>query len=204
VQNKTVWIFTHGILNCPGWSKGITDQQVTWVIKNLGLPAEKFEYTSDALFRWVRQPKRIRDYTEFVNQFGQDWTVNLVGHSNGCDIICRALPSLRPIESLHLLSGACEADCWANGINSAMMAGKLTRVTCYVAGKDCAMKAAWLSRALRCIGLGYGTLGLTGPLRPNSARIVTVREQLFGHSEWFDGENFEKTMRRLTQGASAV
>jgi pimeloyl-ACP methyl ester carboxylesterase len=195
---KCVYIFINGILNYPGSAHGWTDSAVTWTHNRTACAAEKFEYFTPMLTRRFTQKKHVREFSALVNSYGLDWTVNLVGHSNGCDIICRALPGLRPIESMHLISGACEADCWANGINSAMTAGRLWAVTCYVAGKDAAMKAAWLSRALRCVGLGYGTLGLTGPLRGNSKRITTVREPEYGHSTWFEPENFERTMRRIT------
>jgi hypothetical protein len=50
---------------------------------------------------------------------------------------------------------------------------------------------------LRAFGLGYGTLGYAGPAHMTArAQSVTgiIKRDTFGHSSWFDVDNFHGTM----------
>lgn len=204
-----VFIFVNGILANPGAHDGWTDRAVTWVHLHTHHRAEKFEYHARALTRRLRQGFHAAALRALVRSY-RDRIVHLVGHSNGCDIILRAIaaPGLPRIASLHLIAGACEADFRINGLNDALLDAKVGQVYAYVAGHDSAMKWARVSRLLfGWAGLGYGTLGLTGPLNVDSAlqdearshpAVVLVRENSYGHSSWFDGANFERTLRRVT------
>lgn len=123
-------------------------------------------------------------------EFYQGWEIVLVGHSNGCDVICDTL-KLNPnvqIHELHLISAACEADFEKNGINAI----KASRVVIYIATKDKALKLATLKPAR---WLGYGVLGKTGPANVRlGQRLSIFEEEEFGHSDWFSDTNFDTTM----------
>lgn len=198
------YIFVNGIMNNPGSAEGWTDRAVTWVHTHTPDRAEKFEYFCTPMFRRFGQRERADNLAKLLRSYyGQPLT--LVGHSNGCDLICRALQlGMTTVARVLLFSGACDANFEANGLNEALSRGEVQLVECFRAGKDNAMKFAKVS--LTCLswcGLGYGTLGLTGPLKVDTLVLspLVVRETVepgFGHSTWFEAGNFAHTMKRVT------
>lgn len=213
---RRVFIFANGILTLPGDSDGWTDRAVTWTHLWTEARGEKYEYACGALTRRIKQQSRAEALAKMVRYYAdcvgrnpkqghqQKWHINLVGHSNGCDIILRTLallPEHLKIESIHLIAAACEADFDANGLNRWLWDGHLGRVAIYSGGKDDALKFAKLtSRILKPFGLGYGSLGLTGPINPaETIRIQEFHQNDFGHSDWFAPGNFATTMNYVTQ-----
>lgn len=224
-MSPSLFIFVNGILNKPGAHNGWTDRAVSWIHQHTEHQAEKFEYLSGAFTRRFTQKAHaialqsiINSYrdeeTQFFGKAPRARTIHLVGHSNGCDIILRALtpsggaPMLARIESVHLIAGACEADFEKNGLNDLLMDGRIQRVVIYVGGRDQAMRAARVSQWLvGWLGLGFGTMGLSGPKNvdriltidtPIPEEVAVVREPQFGHSTFFDKAHFDTTMRKLT------
>jgi predicted alpha/beta hydrolase family esterase len=196
------FIFVNGILNCPGSSNGWTDRAVTWIHTHTEHRAEKFEYFSPVIFRRWFLKDWTNDLAELVAKYAGKPLV-LVGHSNGCELICRTVKiSGAQIRGLHLISGACAADFYTNGLNAALKANRVGKVVAYVAEKDLPMKIARVSQNLiGWLGLGYGTLGLNGPLRTAievENRVMPVRQPDFGHSTWFLDENFDDLMKTIT------
>jgi pimeloyl-ACP methyl ester carboxylesterase len=190
-----IFIFVNGILNCPGDHDGWTDRAATWVNVRTKDRAEKFEYFCGPLTRRLRLNSHAQDLAHLVAQY-HDHRVVLVGHSNGCELICRALRvSGVRIEDVHLISGACSPDFNRNGLAEVMESGRVQRVVVYVAGKDLPMRLAkWTGKLLGLFGLGYGTLGHRGPLN-HPAGVRVVIEPGYGHSTWFeDNVNFNKLM----------
>lgn len=201
-----VFIFVNGILSDPGAHDGWTDRAVSWVHRNTVHQAEKFEYHSRALTRRLRQQLHANALRALLRGYS-DRIIHLAGHSNGSDIILRALDGLfMRVATVHLISGACEASFTKNKLNGALLDARIGQVYVYVAGSDRAMRWARLSQRLfGWLGLGYGTLGLAGPLEVDPALqdmvrrgVVTIWEREFGHSTWFDKDHFETTMRRIT------
>lgn len=199
-----IYIFVNGIMNDPGAAHGWNDRAVTWIQTRTEAEAEKFKYFCDIIFRRLFQFGHARDLAEMISDYaGRE--IHLVGHSNGCDLICRALNITETkVAGVHLLSGACDADFQLNGLNVCMAAGQVDFIYCYVAGQDFAMKCASLSqRFLRWLGLGYGILGFAGPKSVAfTTRVRTITENSFGHSTWFLPENFDRTMERITDPRS--
>lgn len=212
-----LYIFVNGILNKPGAHNGWTDRAVSWVHQHTGHQAEKFEYLTGALTRRFTQNLHAVALRSLINSY-KGRPIHLVGHSNGCDIIVRALtgePMLAQIASVHLIAGACEADFEKNGLNRLLLDSKVGRVAIYVGGQDKAMRAARVSQwVVGWLGLGFGTMGLTGPKNVDralavnvgqfsevfmlSAEVTVINEPKFGHSTFFDKAHFEETMRRVT------
>lgn len=213
-MKPTVYIYVNGILTLPGASDGWTDRAVTWTHLNTQHRAEKFEYFSGALTRRLWQARRGRKLARMIGFYlKQGWRIHLVGHSNGCDVILRALNELRHdplpggrltlIESLHLFGAACDADFDRNWLNSMLSSGDVQRVRIYVGGRDWALRIAYYTeKVLRWVGLGYGTLGRTGPIGVwcnNSKKVETVVEPQFGHSTWWGQDAiFHRTMEEIT------
>ena len=120
-----------------------------------------------------------------------------MGHSNGADVIVdmlRHFPQCPRIRHLHLVCGATEGDFRKNGLNCAMMLGRVGDVTVYCAGQDRTLR---LAHTLPGRLLGYGTMGLTGPLNllPGiAARVRTGIWPGYGHSDCWADLNFDSTM----------
>lgn len=206
---KRLLIVVNGILTAAGDAEGWTDRAVVWVFRAcasrgtpLELVADKFEYTSGALTRRWGQAKRGRQLAARVRDLASaGWEVDLAGHSNGCDIIARALPliPLGGVHTLHLLAGAVEA----GPIAEAIRLVQVQHVHLHVAGRDRALQLArWSRRLLGWAGLGYGSLGREAEARAfaavheDSCTVHVYPE--FGHGDFFAEEHFEATMRSIT------
>ena len=215
---RRVFLFVNGIHVLPGDAEGWTDRAVTWTHIHTDARGEKFEYATTFATRLIRQQARAEKFARMIGYYakshhggteGTEWEINLVGHSNGCEIILRTLRFLQKetkgtkIGSIHLIAAACEADFWRNGLNELLADGLLGRACVYVGGKDRALKIAKATEpVLRMFGAGYGSLGLTGPINPLFVRagcIETIVEPEFDHSTWFEkGERFDRTMGMVT------
>lgn len=193
-----VFLFVNGILNRPGCHDEWTDRAATWVNTRTQDRAEKFEYFCGALTRRLFINRHAADLAHLISQYAGKRVV-LVGHSNGCELICRALRMTGvAIDQVHLISGACSADFNRNGLNDLIETQMVKRVVVYVAGADLPMRLAiWSQKLLGWIGLGYGSLGYKGPVKltPGAAmRVKQVAQPTFGHSTWFEPEHFHQTM----------
>lgn len=197
-----------GILTKPGLIDNWPELACRWIDRQRpDINAERYEYYSPATLRGMGEAGRAADLATVLGDYIDD-RLTLVAHSNGADVVVRALkllPKTQVIETIHLLSPACEADWTTNGLNVAMAAGRVGFVDVWIAGKDTALGFwARLSRIppLSWIpGLSYGLLGRDGPqgVQPDLASRVSVQaEPDYGHSTWWDAANFDDTMRRLT------
>lgn len=204
-MTKRVSIFVCGILTFPGASRNWTGRAVTWTHRHTDQRAEKIEYFVGPISRAFGQRHRAHKLARTL-EFYEGWDINLVGHSNGCDVILDTLREMpwMPIRSLHLISAACSADSRANGLDE-LLSGRavpfsrpsepiVQRATVYIAGRD---RALLLAGTITGKALGYGTLGRTGPviwMHP----VHVVKEPAYGHSDWFTPDNFDSTMKNVT------
>lgn len=193
-----VYIFINGIMNNPGCSDNWTDRAVTWMHTNTlpnVIPSEKFEYFTGPLLRRVFQQYRANKLTRMLSfYFAKGYEVVLVGHSNGCDIICRVLAEVEhPVKEVHLIAAACDEPVYEPG-----MVGDLF---VYIGGQDKAMKLARFSKKLLGkLHLGYGSLGGMDPklARDKFGEEHVVYHPSFGHSTWFEkGPIFDMTMMTI-------
>ena len=172
----------------------------TWFNVNMGnVDTDRSDYFCTAIGRRFHQQRRIDRAKAVIGTYLGRWDMTIACHSNGDDIILKALAQLKwpRVENLHLISGACEADFDRNGLNVALANGKIGNVSVYVAGKDKALGfVGWFKPAR---WLGYGTLGLKGPMNVEEhvkSMVMTVFKPAYGHGDWFtEGANFEETMR---------
>lgn len=202
MRSEPVYIVVNGILVSPGDARGWTDRAVTWLHNEaeVNVQAEKFEYFASALTRRIRQQAHAEDLAALIRRYnGRE--LHLVGHSNGCDLILRALRlTLTPIRSIHLIAAACDEDFDRNGLNEALVSLRLRAVHLYTSPDDGVLK--WLARPSRLLfgwlGLGYGLLGLVGPKFEAAPDCVTRDDRPgYGHSTWFSDEHFVETFRLI-------
>lgn len=185
-------------MNQPGASTNWNGRAVTWTHTRTDNWAEKIEYFCSPIGRAFGQDKRAEKLTSTLGYY-KGWDIVLVGHSNGAAVILEALriAGYPRIEAIHLVSGACEADFWQNGLNAALIANEIGKVFVYVGGKDMAMRYArtWLAR-----WLGYGTLGLHGAINIADVckdSVGTLTWPDFGHSDCFHDDHFDSTMKHF-------
>lgn len=200
-MSQRIYIFANGILNFPRSSHGWTDRAVIWC-EQRGLLAGKFEYFCPALTRRIWQGWNTEKLVDKLAEH-RDRPITLVAHSNGCELVCRAMRrAIVEGVRIHFLSPATDASFDRNGLNQAMSDGRVESAAIHWGGRDRAMWFAWLSlKAFGWLGLGYGTLGLTGPKNvspEHSQRVLSHCEPSFGHSSWFAALWFEQTMRAVT------
>jgi len=154
------------------------------------------------------QRRRARNLARLIDSYKGN-EIHLVGHSNGCDLICRALKQINtPVETIHLIAPATDADFGKNGLNEALSMERLGKVYVYAGEDDWPMKLAYYTRkVLSKIGLGYGSLGYNGPQNIADEdwveRRVTFRIYCdYGHSTFFKPQVFHTIMRTIALSLS--
>jgi len=204
---KTLYLFINGILTRPSDPKGWTDRAVTYIQARCECgSAEKFEYFSGAMTRRLFQSGRVDIAADIVRNYIGDHRIVLVGHSNGCDIICRLIERYGfIIKEAHLFAAAAEKDFNRNGLNEALTDNRLGLVHVYTSREDDVLK---YGGGLTCglfgwCGMGYGTLGYSGPTNVrDKTRVFVHQNDRMNHGDWFAGENFLWSMQSVTQGNS--
>jgi len=199
----------NGILTCPGKSEGWTDRAVTHAHLDMDVFAEKLENFTGIFTRMLFQEKRARFVARIANKYlERGWNVYLRGHSNGCDIIRRALShTASPIEAAQLVAPAVEPDFERNGFNRLLREGKVKRLMVCWSPNDRTLRLARHSHAvLNILGNAYGILGLIGPqnVAPDvESRVTAVANVQYDHGDWLAKENLLATMELLHAPASS-
>lgn len=215
---RRIYIFANGIRVSAETSLTTWNHRAAiWVNLHTPFKAVPFSYHTKALLRWIRQGRRAEELCRMLELCrAGGFEIHLAGHSNGCDLILRALETFSGrIESIHLFEAAAEADCSMNGLNARISKGQLGALHCYCSRGDEALMIARISRVLawplqplRALGyrLGYGSLGLEGPqgllapdlLEANGCKAEVVFRDSFDHSTWFENGHFEPTLKAIT------
>lgn len=216
---RRVFIPINGIRTIPRDKRSWPERFADWIFNRTSDFADPFEYFSLASTKSLFQAARVRDLVALANSHLEKRLV-LVGHSNGCDIICQALPLIgRPVESVHLFAGAVEHDFDCNNLNAALVGGQVARVYVYASSRDNVLR--YLARPSRlALGLfgikkiGYGFLGYQAAVAPKSLNIdpvigprvslVNRSAEGFAHSTWFEGEEFERTLQFILSAEEAI
>lgn len=201
-MKRTVVINVNGILTWPGSATAWTDVATTELISQ-GIATEKFEYWAMPMTRRLMQHVRAQRLAEMIKHHYQRGAFVVAwGHSNGCDLILRALRMGCRLHSVHLMAPAVEEDMEANGLNHAIYTMMLGRAYIYTGGKDWPMKLAhWTGKLLKPLGLGYGTMGLTGPINTEpmlEAHVDHMHVPDYGHGTWFHPEHMHNTLRLVS------
>lgn len=205
MSRRAAIIFVPGILQHPDGVDDWADAAVAWTHSHTQFVADRYEYRSGALTRWLGQAKRVSDLSSLCDMY-RGIPLRLVGHSNGVELILRMLREKgNRIASIHLFAGAASADCDKNGLNEVMGNQRLGWCHLYGSRNDGVLKkwARLSSRLFGWAGLGYGDIGRVGPSGANEAVLsrstVDWRDE-YGHSTWFSNDKFESTMRLVTRG----
>lgn len=207
-----VYICINGILTRNEDIDAWNDRLAAWIDVHTPYKATVDKYFSTVFLRFLGQPARVHNLLKLIERYS-DFDIVLVGHSNGCDVIVRALNHLmeksaaRSVLQAHLFAAAAEVDFDRNGMNKVLRSLTLNTLFLYGSYSDSVLRLAkqsygWLLPCFR-----YGYLGLDGPqnvasdVLPNVARLWMP---WFDHSTWWmeEGGYFERTARMIV-GAPA-
>lgn len=197
---ERIQIYIPGIDTWPGCSKNWSGRAVTYTHCNSEYKAEKVEYFCGPIGRAFGQKGRAAKLYKTLSFYYRYRVRVLVGHSNGTDVILtmmRDFPAFPRVDALHLVCGATDADFVTNGLNRLLANNRVGQVFVYVAGQDMALRVAhtWLGKVL-----GYGVLGLHGPLNIGAgleSRVATINTSpwdSYGHSGCWGDSQFRNTM----------
>jgi len=198
---RTLFLAINGIRFRPGNAHGWPERFCDYINFRTpdGVVADRREYYTSALTRFIGQRKRTDELARKVSRANQSgYRVVLVGHSNGCDIIARLLRDVgAAVASCHLFAPAAQEEDFEDAITNNVV----KRIHIYGSLNDEALQFAAITRVL-CgwAGLGYGSLGLRGGefAAKHHGRVSDHSNHSYGHSTWFtEGPIFEKTMRMI-------
>lgn len=215
-MSKTRYILINGIHTLPSDKQAWTDRMAVWLSYLCGncQSAFRLEYFTPFLMV-TRSLINRRQRKKLVNQIRSapaDAVVVLVGHSNGCDIICDALGQLLnenaetlaglPELRLVLVAGAVEHNFEKNYINSAMHVDLVSQCTVLASKNDRVLK--WVARPSRWIffRMGYGYLGYQAAVDVKSLKILfpkqveVIIDDDQNHTSWLAQDKcFDETAR---------
>lgn len=165
-------------------------------------------YAANALDVGQGEGQRVQTFADILRAYPgvecHGW-----GHSNGTRVVLDGWAATGPdvrtrprLTTVHLLCGACDADCDANGINAGLLAGTLGDVFIYVADQDEAMRIedTLPGKALFQLPFGHRPLGLAGPENVNPAvgeRVHVIHWPAYGHSTCWDADHFSGTVTQV-------
>lgn len=166
-------------------------------------------YATNALTVGANEGERVQTCGNILKSY-PGLELHGMGHSNGTRVILDGWQAAGrpPIATIHLLCGACDADCDSNGINDGLLSGLIGDVFVYVATQDEAMRIenTLAGKALFQLPLGHQPLGLAGPQNVNPAvmsRIHVIDWTGFGHSTCWDDQHFDATVAQILDMAES-
>lgn len=191
------YFFVNGILTNPGDIHGWNDRAER-AFENAGLIADRYEYKSGAITRFLGQQKRVNDIAEILSEINR--RIIYVGHSNGCELFSKLIQKTDlEFDAVHLFAPATWADFDSNGFNEALEDKRIMNLFIYGSKKDNTLK--WGNRLtgwLKFSGLGYGDLGYSGVKNVResvSHRVHFMWKNNMEHSDWFRAWHFEDSMK---------
>lgn len=199
---RHVFLFVNGILTSPGNARAWTDRAVQWMnvrpAPGQEVVSDKFEYFSPALLRRLFQGRHARELAYTLSQY-QGARLHLVGHSNGCDLIARAIARTQlHVSTVHLIAAAIDRDFRKNGFGPLLASGQVGACFCFCSLADTVLTRWARASRLATFGLlGYGDLGAYGAAEPWPRRVHHVVRSGLGHSDWFAGGEFDRTLQSV-------
>jgi pimeloyl-ACP methyl ester carboxylesterase len=208
-MDKVVYIFVCGILTRRASSNNWTGKAVTHSIVKKNVFAEKIEYFVTPILRAFGQNRRIEKLRSTLNWYiNNGFKVILICHSNGGDVALKALKKERwpRIEKVILFSPATNRNL---GYLKNELGRNIGFLKILIGKKDLPLKTVnFLIKITNFLSfgllkdwiIGYGTLGINGPIGippEKDPYVLTLEFDDYGHSDWFSDENFEKTMSEI-------
>lgn len=194
-MNRTAYIFVPGILNYPGSASEWTDKAVTWIhVRQTCEAAEKFEYMALPISRRLMAKRRAEQLAALIDRYpAAAFNLVLAGHSNGCDLISRALwIADRPANTVHFFSPAVPADPAFHRLPRLLSGGRVGFLHLYIAGHDGVLSRSHLG--------GLPVENVRAQFRDEHHTMVYGQPK-FGHSSWWGPAQFEATMNLIAPGA---
>ena len=204
---KPAFLFINGV-RCDPEDRDLWVWRAHRHVDRLGAESVPFPYHTWAVLRFSEQTGHVVDVARELHILYTELDplrpVVVAAHSNGVALVLAALKLIAPSPlHLHLFAGAADPDCERNGLNAAIRAGKVASAAFYCSANDAALK--WPARLSRWLTLGLGGYGDVGRIGPKNyvadGRVRTVWDDRMGHSDWFAGANFERTMRMVVASA---
>jgi hypothetical protein len=201
-MKKTIFIGVPGIRNFPGDDKNWVGRFVTHIQTKTPFIAEKVEYYSLAITRFLHNKKRANKLYRTLS-FYKDYNIVIFCHSNGGDLVLDCLNYYNDwpnIKCINFICSAGEADFNKNNLNKQLKDNRIDKVNLYIAKNDKALK---LAHTFWGKILGYGVMGLNGgknisdDIKDKVNTYSDASWDKYGHSECFKDENFEQTMDLL-------
>jgi len=192
------------------WSSSWHDwpnRAAAYVNQKTDFKAQPMLYTADAMLGHIRHKALASQFCDMVRSYeSAGCPLDVWCHSNGTRVVVEGLADAGwpTVGTLHLICGAVDGNFARTGLAQAIYNKKISRVKCYRAGMDMAMRAedVMVGRWLFGIRTKDKPLGLIGPtcvpkeLLDNRIVSDTVWPT-YGHSECFWQENFMSTMGDL-------
>lgn len=198
MNKKTIFIFVNGINTVPSKDSNWNAKAVTYINTKTPHKAEKLEYFCSFITRAFHNKKRARKLYRMLS-FYKGYKINIVGHSNGVDLILDCLNFYNDwpdIANLHLVCGAGQRDFNKNGLNELLKDGRIGKTKIYVAGRDFMLKLAntWFGKVLGYGNIGQGAQNIDNSIKNKVKTISDSPWDNYAHSECWNDENFEETM----------
>lgn len=208
--DDVTYMLVNGIMTLPSDRKAWTDRGIDWIRKNTPHAAEAQEYFCPPGLAWrsLNNDRQVFKLVDWIRK--TPGRIRLVGHSNGCDIICQAAwLSACKIDAIYLIAGAVEHDFRKNHLHNLLHFDQVREVGVFASLADGVLK--WLARPTRAVfgQAGYGYLGYAGALpeafdllhvaeRFRGVRVWLMQSHRLGHGDWLQGNSFESTFQLLT------
>lgn len=189
-MNRTAYIFVPGILNYPGSAIAWTDKAVTWIHQRQTCEcAEKFEYLALPLSARLLAERRAKDLAALMARYPvESFSVVLAGHSNGCDIIRRALwLAKRPANWVHFFAPAVAANPSTNRLGRLIQSGRIGFLRIHLAARDGILNNRFLG------GLPLATV----QAQFADEHHAEIDSEPFGHCGWWAPAQFEASMKQI-------
>jgi len=212
-MRRRIYIFVNGILCRPGNADHWTDRAVTWIHTNTSYRAEKFEYLAAPLVRFLFQDRRALTLAKMLSFYdSRNWEIVLVGHSNGCDVITKAMQHRledkrdEQFDQVHFYAPAIIPSAGIPALKDMLERQSIYKLVINVGGCDRVLKTLQgLGGLLRKLGARYGAIG---GMNPDKLAFIfggyKAKVQVHpckGHTTFFDrGLPFETTMREVLKG----
>lgn len=207
-MNRRVYILVPGILtstsDASSWCVRMSDD-IMRICRSTSACATEFRYFSGPFTRRIKQRRHAVELASVIESWGRaGFEIVLVGHSNGCDLIERAVRlSGSRIRSIHLIAAASKRDFCAAGYIERILSGSIGEISIHFSKSDSILSrfGKW-SGIFSVFGLGYGRLGELGPINVpemmRGERVRHVERHYMGHSDWFNEANYLNTLEEIT------
>lgn len=195
-----VYILLPGVHTNPADWRNWAPRMATEISVRTDAKSDEFRYFTTAITRGAQMETRVGYISRLCERYwAAHWSPVLVAHSNGCEIARRAILAMPSImEAVHFIAPPISPDMECNGLNGALMSGKLGHLYLYLSRAD--VSVGFLARHLGGI-FGYGTLGADGPARVDSRvrhAVTEIRRDALAHTGWFAPEHWESTFCAIT------